>query len=397
MPKRAGDAATPVKAKKAKKAKKAAQESVTKRAELTQPSAAPLNPFVIASWNVDGQRAPGRLEGLKRLVAEQSPDLVVLQETKLQEKHHAGMAASIDEALDGAYDVWFCSSTAKKGYAGVAALTKKVFGSAPPTVDHVGTGATFAPQTCESATQSAPSIESFFGGAAKTAKTAATSSASSSAAAASDAAAGRGRVVRIQFGTGDALADAEGRSVTVEYERFALVGLYVPNSGQKLQRLDYRTETYDAHIAGYVDALEASSGKAVIVTGDLNVAHRDSDVHNHWANHLKKQPGCTAAERTSFTKWIETSGRVDVLRALHGDAPAQYTYWSTRGKGKEPNKGLRLDYFIAKKALVAPGGEAGKEGGVRVHSTSIAYRGFGGGNPSAPSDHAPVILTLELP
>jgi exodeoxyribonuclease III len=394
MPKRASDAATPAKAKKAKKAK---PESVTTRVELTQPSAAPLNPFVIASWNVDGQRAPGRLDGLKRLVAEVSPDLVVLQETKLQEKHHADMAASIDEALDGAYDVWFCSSTAKKGYAGVAALTRKLPGSVPPMVDHVGTGATFASLTRESATPPTPSIASFFGGAAKAAKTAATSSASSSAAASDAAAAGRGRVVRVQFGTGDALADAEGRSVTVEYERFALVGLYVPNSGQKLERLEYRTETYDAHVAQYVEALEASSGKAVIVTGDLNVAHRDGDVHNHWATHLKKQPGCTAAERASFTKWLETSGRVDVLRALHGDAAAQYTYWSTRAKAKEPNKGLRLDYFIVKKALVAAGGGAGNEGGVRVHSTSIAHRGFGGANPFAPSDHAPVILTLELP
>ena len=36
------------------------------------------------SWNVDGLRAPGRLDDLAVLVANEAPDLLVLQETKLQ-------------------------------------------------------------------------------------------------------------------------------------------------------------------------------------------------------------------------------------------------------------------------------------------------------------------------
>lgn len=36
--------------------------------------------------------------------------------------------------------------------------------------------------------------------------------------------------------------DDEGRLITVEYEDVYLVATYVPNSGQKLDRLDYRTK-----------------------------------------------------------------------------------------------------------------------------------------------------------
>ena len=116
-----------------KRVKKAKPVPVTERAVLTQPSSAPAHPCVIVSWNVDGLRAKGRLEGLVRIVAAHKPDVIVLQETKLQEKHHGEYAASIDTALNGEYDVWFASSggtyggnvTAKKGYAGVAALTRK--------------------------------------------------------------------------------------------------------------------------------------------------------------------------------------------------------------------------------------------------------------------------------
>jgi exonuclease III len=46
----------------------------------------------------------------------------------------------------------------------------------------------------------------------------------------------------------------------------------VPNSGQKLERLEYRTQQWDLALRAYVAALE-SEGKPVIITGDLNVAH----------------------------------------------------------------------------------------------------------------------------
>ena len=51
-----------------------------------------------------------------------------------------------------------------------------------------------------------------------------------------------------------------------------MVTLYVPNSGQKLERLSYRTQDWDVALKAYVGKLEAE-GKPVVVCGDLNVAH----------------------------------------------------------------------------------------------------------------------------
>lgn len=39
--------------------------------------------------------------------------------------------------------------------------------------------------------------------------------------------------------------DGEGRVITAEFKEFVLVSTYVPNSGDKLQRLKYRTEEWD--------------------------------------------------------------------------------------------------------------------------------------------------------
>lgn len=54
--------------------------------------------------------------------------------------------------------------------------------------------------------------------------------------------------------------------------QFFVVTLYVPNSGQKLERLSYRTTEWDPDLRLYVESLE-TEGKPVVVTGDLNVAH----------------------------------------------------------------------------------------------------------------------------
>ena len=56
----------------------------------------------------------------------------------------------------------------------------------------------------------------------------------------------------MQFGIGAAEHDGEGRSITLLYEYFSVVALYVPNSGQKLERLDYRVEQWDPALRAYV-------------------------------------------------------------------------------------------------------------------------------------------------
>ena len=63
--------------------------------------------------------------------------------------------------------------------------------------------------------------------------------------------------------------DQEGRSITMEFNDFYLVAVYVPNAGEGLKRLDYRIGEWDKAFWSHLEGLP----KPVILTGDLNVAH----------------------------------------------------------------------------------------------------------------------------
>jgi hypothetical protein len=69
-----------------------------------------------------------------------------------------------------------------------------------------------------------------------------------------------------------------------ELERFYLVNTYVPNSGEGLKRLDYRVaqQGWDVALAGHIKALQQR--KPVVLTGDLNCAHHEIDIHRPKGN-----------------------------------------------------------------------------------------------------------------
>ena len=58
-----------------------------------------------------------------------------------------------------------------------------------------------------------------------------------------------------------------------------VVNCYVPNAGEGLKRLDYRVQSWDKAFAAYIKQLEAK-GKPVVLTGDLNCAHKEIDIHD---------------------------------------------------------------------------------------------------------------------
>jgi exonuclease III len=131
----------------------------------------------------------------------------------------------------------------------------------------------------------------------------------------------------------------EGRTITVEFDSFVLVACYVPNAGQKLERLAYRVREWytlhvflsphrirphcrpvitifrEPHMRSYLKAL--SQRKPVVLAGDLNCAHGDLDVHNPRAKHISKMHGATPAERAAFTKLLEETEFRDALRFIH--------------------------------------------------------------------------------
>ena len=77
------------------------------------------------------------------------------------------------------------------------------------------------------------------------------------------------KALSVSYGIGIEEHDHEGRVITLEYEDFYLVNVYVPNSQEELKRLDYRMKWEDDFLS-YIKKLDEE--KPVIYTGDLIVA-----------------------------------------------------------------------------------------------------------------------------
>lgn len=166
--------------------------------------------------------------------------------------------------------------------------------------------------------------------------------------------------------------DMEGRIICTEYNEFYLVNVYVPNSGQQLDRLDYR-KTWDQDFLSYLETLDKK--KPIIACGDFNVAHKPIDLSNPKSNY-NKTAGYTQTEIEGIDALLQ-SGFVDAYRFFHPNETA-YTYWSYRFKARERNIGWRIDYFLISKTLIN-----------KVISVKILSDYFG-------SDHCPISLKIEL-
>lgn len=139
--------------------------------------------------------------------------------------------------------------------------------------------------------------------------------------------------------------DHEGRVITLEYDNFFLVTVYVPNSQDELKRLDYRMKWED-DFRNYLLSLDKM--KPVVVCGDLNVAHKEIDLKNPKTN--RRNPGFTDEERSKMTALLDC-GFVDSFRYLYPEKEGVYSWWSYRFRAREKNIGWRIDYFLASKRL----------------------------------------------
>ena len=175
----------------------------------------------------------------------------------------------------------------------------------------------------------------------------------------------------VTYGLGIDLHDHEGRIITAEYDSFYLVTAYVPNSQDGLRRLDYRQQ-WDKDLRAYLKELETK--KPVVLGGDLNVAHRESDLEKPKSN--RKNAGFTDEEREGFQQLLD-AGFVDTFRHFYPDQTDIYSWWSYRFRAREKNAGWRIDYFVVSEALRP-----------RLVSACIHTDVFG-------SDHCPVEVVID--
>ena len=174
----------------------------------------------------------------------------------------------------------------------------------------------------------------------------------------------------VTYGMGIEEHDHEGRIITMEFENYYVITVYVPNVKRELTRLEYRMKWED-DFRSYLKKLEKT--KPVIVCGDLNVAHEEIDLKNAKAN--VGNAGFTYEERGKFTELLE-SGFIDTFRYFNPDKE-QYSWWSYMGQARSKNIGWRIDYFVVSKSIID-----------KV-SNAMIYDQVQG------SDHCPIRLDVE--
>ena len=123
-----GDVATsetPLK-KKTKKTKVELPEIIPQDPAPRQPIPGGTKTFKAISWNVAGLRAliEKQPEMFRKIVDAEQPDVIALQEHKLQDAHVEDLTKKLKALLPEYPTVTFACSTVKKGYSGVAVLCK---------------------------------------------------------------------------------------------------------------------------------------------------------------------------------------------------------------------------------------------------------------------------------
>ena len=154
----------------------------------------------------------------------------------------------------------------------------------------------------------------------------------------------------IEYGTGIASMDFEGRNVRADFparsaggDGVSVMSLYLP-SGTNDARLNHKLEYMDM-FQDYINNLKKDIPNLVIC-GDYNICHEEMDIHNP---KMKGVSGFLPVEREWIGSFID-SGFIDSFRFVNPDLQ-QYSWWSYRANSRANNKGWRLDYAMVSKPL----------------------------------------------
>ena len=163
--------------------------------------------------------------------------------------------------------------------------------------------------------------------------------------------------------------DYESRIVAATLGELTVASVYVPNGGK-----DYpaKLRFFEAMITWARELAE--SGRRLVLAGDLNIAHRDVDVHptQQRATAVGQRP----EERERFDALLGT-GLVDVGRKLHPTDDRFFTWWPYWRGAREKNFGWRIDYVLTSRPIA--------ERATRC----VWQREFGS------SDHAPLLVDFD--
>ena len=158
--------------------------------------------------------------------------------------------------------------------------------------------------------------------------------------------------------------DYENRIVLAHLPQATVASVYVPNGGK-----DFPAKMrFLAALEQFVS--DAQGGAPLVISGDLNIARTEADVHPR--ERKPRAIGQLPEEREQLERIIG-HGLVDVGRALEPENDEMFTWWAPWRNMRQRNIGWRLDYVLASQQLFD-----------RVKSCEIRRE-------VGTSDHAPVV------
>jgi exodeoxyribonuclease-3 len=172
----------------------------------------------------------------------------------------------------------------------------------------------------------------------------------------------------------------EARMVTAVCDGIRVVSVYAPN-GRQVGSMFYtgKLRWFERLHAWLVESRDPNED--IVIGGDFNVAPDDADVWDaaavHGGTHVSEP------EREAFRTLIEW-GLVDAYRANH-DEPGRFSWWDYRAGNFHKNLGMRIDHLLVSPPIAT-----------RVVWSEIDREARKGKDP-VPSDHAPVIIDLDVP
>lgn len=176
--------------------------------------------------------------------------------------------------------------------------------------------------------------------------------------------------VSYKFDNDNSEFDMEGRLVTLEYNTFYLVNIYVPNSQSNISRKNYRME-WDELFFDYIFNL--NNIKPVIICGDFNTSFSNLNGKCQFIN-----PNEFINDQLIEFKKLLDIGFIDSFNHLYPNSKDSFTWWNVGKNSKENNIGLRLDYFLVSEFLE----ERIQDAQIFSHISS--------------SDHCPINLIIDI-
>ena len=167
------------------------------------------------------------------------------------------------------------------------------------------------------------------------------------------------------------------RLISADINGLKIINVYVPNgSSIDSDKFDYKIKWLN-HLSAFLDE-QVKDDDLVCLVGDFNIAPSEIDIHNP----QKYEGGIMASkiERESLNNVLK--GRfIDSFRIFEKNT-GHWSWWDYRNNAYELNKGWRIDHIYISKNLSS-----------KLKSCVIERNQR---ENLQPSDHAPVLINLEI-